>query len=197
MLLLILALLALALDLAFAKKVWPAGSAAGHMQALFDHALAISPNPSLTDALAEASYWFFFGLSGIHDRVLALGDTPFARASNLLALREEIAVAMMGAKVFGARLGTVINAVPLLFIAYLAFTTDGLAERLIRKACGGRELGTRYQWAKRSHFALLPVLLALYLCVPARFDPLWVVLPAILVSGLMLRVQTKYYKKYV
>ena len=112
-------------------------------------------------------------------------------------MREELAVAMLAAKLFGARLATAVTAVPLFLLAYSAFTLDGLAERLIRKACGGRESATIYHLAKHSHFALLPVLLAIYLCVPVHIDPLWVVLPAILVSGSLLRLQAKYFKKHV
>ena len=102
-----------------------------------------------------------------------------------------------GAKLFGALLATVINALPLFLLAYSAFTIDGLAERLIRKACGGRESATIYHLAKHSHFALLPVLLAIYVCTAVHFDPLWVVLPVVLISGSLLRLQSKYYKKHL
>lgn len=201
LLLLILALIALSLDVFFARKVWPEGTALAHMQAMLQQTSALSPNPTLTEAFAEGAYWVMFGLTGIHENVLSM-NAPMAQlapggANLLLSLREELAVAMVGAKLFGARLATVINALPLLWLAYAAFMIDGLAERLIRKACAGRESATIYHLAKHSHFALLPVLLAVYLCVPVYFDPLWIVLPAIFVSGVLLRLQMKYYKKYV
>ena len=112
-------------------------------------------------------------------------------------MREDQSVAMLAAKLFGTRLATAVSALPLFLLAYTAFTLDGLAERLIRKACGGRESATIYHLAKHSHFALLPVLLAIYLCVPVPIDPLWIFMPAILVSGSLLRLQAKYFKKHV
>jgi hypothetical protein len=201
LLLFILALIAIALDLVFAAQVWPAGSALARMEALLQQSASLSPNPGLTEALAEATYWVFFGLPGVHDKVLGL-DAPVddlgpGTAHLLFAVREELAVAMLGAKLFGVRLATVINALPLFFLAYFAFVVDGLAERLVRKACGGRESATVYHLAKHSHFALLPVLLAGYLCVPVYLDTLWVVLPAVLVSGGLSRLQAKYYKKHL
>lgn len=201
LLLLIVALIAVALDLLFAKQVWPAGTALAHMEALLRRSASVTPNPALTDAFAEGTYWLFFGLTGIHDKILSLQDAGATVASRnaavLLAMREELAVAMLAAKLFGVRLAAAFNAVPLFLLAYGAFGIDGLAERLIRKACGGRESATIYHLAKHSHFAVLPVLLALYLATPIHFDPGWVVVPALLVSGVLLRLQTKYFKKYV
>lgn len=202
LLLLILALIAMSLDLVFASKIWPHGSALTRMGTLLQQSAAVSPNPALTEAFSEGTYWFFFELTGVHDRILAL-NVPVASAIGggaaniVLSMREELAVAMLGAKLFGVRLATVINALPLFLVGQFAFVVDGLAERLIRRACAGRESATIFHLAKHSHFALLPVLIAVYLCVPAYFDLLWVVLPAILISGLLLRLQTKYYKKYV
>lgn len=201
LLLLILALIAMSLDLVFASKVWPEGTALSRMESLLQQSATLSPNPAFADAFAEGAYWFFFVLTGVHDRVIAM-DAPIANVGGgttnlLLSVREELVVAMLGAKLFGVRLAIVINGLPLLLVANFAFVIDGLAERLIRRACAGRESATIFHLAKHSHFALLPVLLAVYLCLPAHFDPLWVVLPAILISGLLLRLQTKYYKKYV
>ena len=201
LLLFILALIAMSLDLLFAKQVWPEGTALAHMEALLHQSASISPNSTLTDAFGEGVYWLFFGLTGIHDQVLTFRDSgvirPLGGANLLVAMREELAVAMLAAKLFGVRLATAVTAVPLFLLAYAAFTIDGLAERLIRKACGGRESATIYHLAKHSHFALLPVLLAIYLCTPVHFDPLWILLPAILVSGYVLRLQSKYYKKHL
>jgi integrating conjugative element membrane protein (TIGR03747 family) len=201
LLLLNLALIALSLNLLFAKQVWPAGTALAHLEALLSQSASVSPNLALTDAFAEGVYWLFFGVTGIHDQVLGIRDTallrPLGSASLLASMREELSVAMLAAKLFGTRLATAVSALPLFLLAFTAFTLDGLAERLIRKACGGRESATLYHLAKHSHFALLPVLLAIYLCVPVHIDPLWIVMPAILVSGSLLRLQAKYFKKHV
>lgn len=201
LLLLILALLAMALALLFAKQLWPEGTALAHMAALLHQSVSIAPNPVLSDAFAEGVYGLFFGLTGIHDQVMALQDAgvfrPPGSAHLLGAMREELALAMLAAKLFGTRLATAVSAVPLFGLACAAFTLDGLAERLTRKACGGRESATLYHLAKHAHFALLPVLLAIYLCSPAHVDPLWLVLPAVLVSGSLLRLQAKYFKKHV
>jgi integrating conjugative element membrane protein (TIGR03747 family) len=200
-LLLLLALIAISLDLYFAKQIWADGTAIDRMENLLRQSAAIAPESGLATPLAEGVYWILFGLTGIHDQVVSAHDSallqPLGSASLLATMREDLSVAMLAAKLFGTRLAVAVAALPLFLLAWSAFTLDGLAERLIRKACGGRESATIYHLAKHSHFALLPVLLAIYLCVPVHIDPLWVVLPAILVSGSLLRLQAKYFKKHV
>ncbi len=74
LLLLILALIAISLDLLFAKQVWPGGTAIDHMESLLRQSTSISPDPRWTTAFAEGAYWIFFGLTGIHEQVLAARD---------------------------------------------------------------------------------------------------------------------------
>jgi hypothetical protein len=75
---------------------------------------------------------------------------------------------------------------------------DGLVARYIRKVSAGHESATLYHFAKFWGSRLLPLTaLSIYLCWPEAIDVHYVMLPALVAHGLLLRTQLKYYKKYV
>jgi len=197
------------IDWTFVFKVWPEGIDRLHGILAADLARALdlsewqSAMPSVITATANGLYGLVFQITGIHDmgmrfaqgEALAIPDTIVRKT--YLANREAIEVAMIGTQLLGVRIATLGLMVPLLALLYLVAAVDGLTQRAIRRACGGRESASLYHRAKHLQVVLVAGGGALSLLVPASLDPRWILAPSAAALAVFARVQWAYYKKHV
>ena len=106
-------------------------------------------------------------------------------------------MAMIGTQLLGVRLATLGMMVPLLVLVYLIAAADGLAQRAIRRACGGRESASLYHRAKHLQVMLVVIGGVLVLILPASIDPRLVGVPVAFLVGILARLQWVCYKKHL
>ncbi len=154
-------------------------------------------NPWLSEHTATWFYTLYFKATGIHS--MSLGRSDQALFSTIVRKNPEtVAVAMLAVRLFGIRTGNVILSLPLFLLVLFLATVDGLAEREIRRECGGHESGMRFRLSKKFSFTLLPPVIALlYLCLPIDISLGAAMLPALIVMAILFRTKMKYYKKYI
>ena len=87
--------------------------------------------------------------------------------------------------------------VPLLVLMYLVAAADGLTQRAIRRACGGRESASLYHRAKHLQVMLLAMGGVLVLIQPVSIDPRLIGVPVALLVGILARLQWACYKKHL
>lgn len=204
-----LLLAAWCVDGVFVFHVWPEG--VEHLRAILAEDLARvaqlgGDNLLLTEVAigtANALYAVLFELTGIHEMgmrfaeatSLSIPDT--ITRSAYLAHREGIEVAMVGTQLFGVRVALLGSGVPFLVLIYVVALVDGLVQRAVRRASGGRESSSLYHRAKYLQILGAAGVLALVLLLPISADPRWVGLPATFLMALAARVQGSYYKKHL
>ncbi len=196
-------------DWTFVFKVWPEGI--GRLKGILAADLARGielaewqggVSKAVTGA-ANFVYGLVFGVTGIHDMGLrfaqgaALSIPDTIVRNSYLANREAIEVAMIGTQLLGVRLATLGMMAPLLVLVYLVAAADGLTQRAIRRACGGRESASLYHRAKHLQVMLLALGGVLTLIQPVSIDPRWIGLPVALLVGLLGRIQWACYKKHL
>jgi len=99
--------------------------------------------------------------TGIHDMGLRFADLAALSIPDrlvfrsYLANREAIKAAMVGTQLLGVCFAMLVRLLPLLLLLYAVGTVDGLAERVIRKFCGGRKSASLYHRAKYPQLAVL------------------------------------------
>jgi integrating conjugative element membrane protein (TIGR03747 family) len=172
-------LLTVGLALLFAAFVWEPGSGPKQLnQALMVivedmlmGGLSIGSSldaPRFTLMCANIVYeWLFVhtGIEAIYAAVNAnvmptgLGGTAHQLVARYLA---ELEIAMAATRLFGAKLGLLVTAAPLLLGVYAAGVVDGLVQRYIRAQGGGRESSFIYH---RSKFITVMLLGTLVMCV--------------------------------
>ncbi len=196
-------------DWAFVFKVWPEG--VGRLKGILAADLARGVGlaerqgglPNAVAGTANFLYGLVFGVTGIHDMGLRLAQgtalsIPDTIVRNTyLANREAIEVAMIGTQLLGIRLATLAMMAPLLVLLYLVAAVDGLTQRAIRRACGGRESASLYHRAKHLQVMLLAMGGVLTLMLPVSIDPRWIWVPGALLVGLLGRIQWACYKKHL
>lgn len=104
---------------------------------------------------------------------------------------------MVGTQLFGVRLATLLMAVPFVALVYVVSLADGLTQRAIRRASGGRESANLYHRAKRLQVALLTTMAAAYLLSPLSVDPRLLWGSNALIVSTLARIQWAYYKKHL
>jgi len=104
---------------------------------------------------------------------------------------------MIGTQLLGVRLATLAFTAPLLALVYVVAATDGLTQRAIRRACGGRESASLYHRAKHSQVVLVVMAGALSLIQPVSIDPRLIWVPCAVLVGILARLQWAYYKKHL
>lgn len=106
-------------------------------------------------------YVLAFRVTGIHDMAIrfaegaALSIPDTIVRNTYIANREAIEVAMIGTQLFGVRFAMLALIVPLFVLVYLVGTADGLTQRAIRRAAGGRESASLYHRAKHLQVAVV------------------------------------------
>jgi len=197
------------IDWTFVFKVWPDG--VERLQRILAADLAralelVELQGGMTSAIAGTAnglYALTFQLTGIHDMgmrfaegtALTIPDTIVR--NTYLANREAIEVAMVGTQLLGVRLAMLGFSLPLLTLLYVVAVVDGLSQRAIRRAGGGRESASLYHRAKHLQIVLLAGSGALSLLVPVSLDPRWIMATSAGALAVLARVQWAYYKKHV
>lgn len=196
-------------DWAFVFKVWPegVGRLKGILAADLARALELAEwqggVSSAVTGTANFLYGLVFGMTGIHDMGLrfaqgaALSIPDTIVRNSYLAKIEAIEVSMIGTQLLGVRLATLGMMVPLLVLVYLIAAADGLTQRAIRRACGGRESASLYHRAKNLQVMLLAMSGALTLILPVPIDPRLIGMPVALLVGILARLQWACYKKHL
>jgi integrating conjugative element membrane protein (TIGR03747 family) len=196
-------------DWAFVFKVWPDGInrlktiLAADLARALDLAECQGGLQSAVTGTANFIYSLVFRVTGIHDigmrfadgAALSIPDTIVR--NTYLANREAIEVAMIGTQLLGIRLATLALMVPLLALVYLAAAADGLTQRAIRRACGGRESASLYHRAKHLQVALIAIGLLICLFWPASVDVRWTGVSLTATLGILTRLQWACYKKHL
>ena len=204
-----LLLAAWSIDWIFVFRVWPEGLA--RLEDILRQDLARSANfggwanawPNIAGSSANVLYAMLFKLTGIHDMGMRFArDAPLSMPDTIarntyLANYDAIQVAMIGTQLFGVRLATMAMSLPILLMVYGVSLADGLAQRAIRRASGGRESASLYHRAKHLQFGLLALFGAAGLLIPVSMDPRWLWAPVALVLAVLSRVQWTYYKKHL
>ena len=196
-------------DWIFVFKVWPEG--VGRLKGILAADLARGIElaawqngvPKAVTGAANFMYGLVFGATGIHDMgmrfaqgaALSIPDTIVR--NSYLANMDAIEVAMIGTQLLGVRLATLAMMAPLLVLIYLVAAGDGLTQRAIRRACGGRESASLYHRAKHLQVMLLAMGGVLTLVQPVSIDPRWIWMPGALLVGLLARLQWACYKKHL
>jgi integrating conjugative element membrane protein (TIGR03747 family) len=196
-------------DWTFVFKVWPEG--VGRLKGILAADLARGIDlaewqggmSKAVTGTANFMYGLVFGVTGIHDMglrfaqgaALSIPDTIVRTA--YLANTEAIEVAMIGTQLLGVRLATLGMMVPLLVLVYLVAAADGLTQRAIRRACGGRESASLYHRAKHLQVMLVAMSGMLTLIQPVSIDPRLIWMPGALLVGLLARLQWACYKKHL
>ncbi len=196
-------------DWTFVFNVWPEGVerlkgilAADLARGLESAELQVGVPRAVTGA-ANFMYGLVFGVTGIHDMGLrfaegvALSIPDTIVRNTYLSNIDAIEVAMIGTQLLGVRLATLGMMVPLLVLVYLIAAADGLTQRAIRRACGGRESASLYHRAKHLQVMLLAMGGALTLILPVSIDPRLIWMPGALLMGILARLQWACYKKHL
>lgn len=207
--LLALILAAWIIDWVFVFKVWPDGLE--RLQHILDEDLASAARlwdsynefPRFAVATANFLYAMLFKVAGIHDMgarfaegaALSIPDTVVR--DTYIANFQAIQVAMVGTQLFGIRLATLLMATPLLALAYVVASIDGLVQRAIRRASGGRESASLYHRAKYLQVALVAIGLSFGLLWPAPVEVRYIGLPLTAALAVLARLQWTYYKKHL
>ena len=196
-------------DWTFVFKVWPDGIDRLKSILATDLARALElaawqgGGPSAATGTANFLYTLVFRVTGIHDMgmrfaegaALSIPDTIVR--NTYLANIEAIEVAMIGTQLLGVRLAALVLMVPLLAMIYIVAAADGLTQRAIRRASGGRESASLYHRAKHLQVAALGMGALAILLWPASFDSLSVGVPLAAGVGFLARLQWAYYKKHL
>lgn len=173
------------------------------MPELIGYYLKKSGDVAFVQAVALKVYWMAFEATAMQRQLTTQpsnAQTVAATTRRMVwaTLRDDVKVAAYATVLFGVRLAIVMLALPLFLALQLAAGVDGLVQRQIRKDCGGNESAALYHRAKLYGVNYLPPFAAtLFLASPVAFDPALVLLPAAIASGLAMRLQATYYKKYL
>ncbi|EBZ5771683.1 TIGR03747 family integrating conjugative element membrane protein [Salmonella enterica subsp. enterica serovar Redlands] len=98
---------------------------------------------------------------------------------------------------FTLRFFILLLTLPLFMLAVLTGITDGLVRRDVRRFGSGYESGFIYHHAKRSAMPVLSLAWIIYLSLPFSVNPCVILLPAALLSGLVISIATGTFKKYL
>lgn len=196
-------------DWIFVFKIWPEGI--DRLRSILATDLARARElaawqgaaPGAVTGTANSLYGLVFRITGIHDMgmrfaegaALSIPDTIVR--NTYLANIEAIEVAMIGTQLLGVRLATLSLLAPILVLIYLVAGADGLTQRAIRRASGGRESASLYHRAKHLQVALMAAGLLICLFWPASVDVRWIGLPLAAILGILTRLQWAYYKKHL
>ena len=207
--LLALILAAWIIDWVFVFKVWPDGLE--RLQGLLNEDLARATRlwdsynefPRFAAATANFLYAMLFKVTGIHDMgarfaegsALSIPDTIVR--DMYIEKFDAIQVAMVGTQLFGVRLAALAMTAPMITLVYCVASVDGLAQRAVRRASGGRESASLYHRAKYLQVALLVASGAANLLPTVSIDQRWTWVSTAIVLAILARGQWAYYKKHL
>jgi len=157
----------------------------------------------LPGRMVRLLYGLVFEVTGLHEMAARFADGAPLSVPDTIVRRtyverfEAIRVAMVGTQLFGVRLAMLVMVLPLLSLLYGVALADGLVQRAIRRASGGRESASLYHRAKHLQVVALASGVAVTLVWPGPVSPSWVWIPTVVVTAGLARVQWSFYKKHV
>lgn len=152
---------------------------------------------------ALVAYDWFYVRTGV-DRVLLA--TPADLTSPELVMRRGMSTmvaqprwqaVMVGTQMLAARAALLPSILPTLTLAYGLAILDGLIARSVRRSAGGRESATLYHRAKYMHASLATIMLVAWFWWPDQIDVERMAIPMAFLGAVLLRIQMKFYKKYL
>lgn len=152
---------------------------------------------------AHVAYDWFYVRTGV-DRLLLASPTDLT--SPELAMRRGMLTTvaqprwqalMLGTQMLAARAALLPSMLPTLALAYGLAILDGLIARSVRRSAGGRESATLYHRAKYLHVSLATVALVAWFWWPSHVDLTTLVIATVVIGATLLRIQLKFYKKYL
>lgn len=152
---------------------------------------------------ALVAYDWLYIRTGV-DRVLL--TTPADLTSPELAMRRGMSTVVaqprwqaviVGTQLLAVRAALLPSIIPTLALAYGLAILDGLIARSVRRSAGGRESATLYHRAKYIHASLATVALVAWFWWPSHVDLTTLVIAAVVAGATLLRIQLKFYKKYL
>lgn len=196
-------------DWIFVFKVWPDG--VDRLKGILAEDLARASElaawqgrvPGAVTEAANFLYGLVFRLTGIHDMGMRFADgaalsIPDTIVRNAYLVKiEPIEVAMIGTQLLGVRLATLALFTPILVLIYIVAGADGLTQRAIRRASGGRESASLYHRAKHLQIVLVVMAGAISLIQPVSIDPRSIWVPCAVLMGIFARLQLAFYKKHL
>jgi hypothetical protein len=202
-------LLAWMIDGVLVLKIWPEG--VGRLKALseleYAQGSALAGRLGLEQAFfhrsANSVYEFIFGLTGVHEMALRFADTVPLSVPDTVLRRlyvenwKAIEVAAVSTQLIGVRVAIAVLCLPAALLGYFIAVADGLAQRSIRRAAGGRESASLYHRAKHMQVAVAGIGFVTVLVWPTPVN--WT-LTAIVMSAvvaMLARIQWAYYKKHL
>ena len=202
-------LLAWTIDWIMVFKVWPEGieRLKSVLGADFTQGVGLAAGQGLAPGIVlgagDFMYSVVFRATGIHDMglrfatgaPLSIPDTIIR--DSYIANRDTVDVAMIGTQLVGVRLGTLTLMLPLLVLAYAMGAADGLTQRAIRRASGGRESGSLYHRAKHLQVVVVATVLLGVVAWPTPLNGLLVGTALAVLVGVLARMQWTYYKKHL
>ncbi len=159
--------------------------------------------PDVAAGSANLLYGVVFKLTGVHDMGVRFAEgAPLSIPDTIvrntyIGNREAIEVAMIGTQLLGVRLAAVLIVAPLFLLLYVVAAADGLTQRAIRRACGGRESASIYHRGKHLQLVLIALSCAVCLLLPVSIDPRFVWGPAAFAAAILTRMQWAFYKKHL
>jgi integrating conjugative element membrane protein (TIGR03747 family) len=205
---------ALALAYAFDMWVWEPGTARDHLQKAFNVILedalfggiqvTHSSAASFTLLCANLAYEWVFVSTGLEPLIatMAAGVRPagvLEKVAFELAVdhQDKVGIFIDTTRLFGAKVGLLVTASPLLFGVYLVGAIDGLAARYIRTQGGGRESSFLYHRSKFATITLMGTVAVALVLLPVPLAPHWVLPLSSILIAMLAYVQWRFYKKYI
>jgi integrating conjugative element membrane protein (TIGR03747 family) len=152
---------------------------------------------------ASLLYGLVFEVTGLHEIGARFADGAPLSVPDTIVRRTyvehfgAIRIAMVGTQLFGVRLAMLVTALPLVWLLYAVALVDGLTQRAIRRASGGRESASLYHRAKHLQVVVFALGVAATLVWPGPVSPSWVWIPIAVVTAGLARVQWSFNKTHV
>ena len=129
----------------------------------------------------------------------SVGDTTLIRyaKSAYRTSSDYVVSAITITQVFAVRCVIILLSAPLFLLVCFAAIVDGLVQRELRKAGGGREYGLVYHSAKSWFKLSLLMPLFLYLASPFPTHPNLIMVPCAVAIGLLVFLTSSTFKKYL
>ena len=159
--------------------------------------------PPLAGAIHQGLYTVLFRWPGFDYMIARAGDSGPMDAGGEMMHKAVVncselwGAALVGLQLFSARLAVLLISVPLLALASLAASADGLTGWYRRRTGGGRESGFVYHRAKRHAGHALLGMVLLFLVIPMHIDPRPVITASAVLLIVAIRVAAASFKKYL
>lgn len=130
-------------------------------------------------------------------QALTLPEAAWRRGMDTMLAQPRWQAVMIGTQTLAARAALLPSALPTLALAYGLALLDGWIARSVRRSAGGRESATRYHRAKYLHATLITLVLVAWFWWPEQIDLMHLTLAMAASGACLLRIQVKFYKKYL